>query len=177
MANLARLQLERNGGAQGAYTSTPQDILQFLQEGPQAQSWGTAFSSRHLLGLSGHHPVLGRRVSQRDLPSALDNSLWQAAQGIGNRGPGPDPLWKQEPPLLRPQGGWRPPLQFPQAKPEGPEEEVQVPGKKVRVPHARAGVSWRCREDCTLPGLRAAGWLEAGSATTSYVTWAGDMLL
>uniref|UniRef100_A0A452FKP4 Tetratricopeptide repeat domain 16 n=1 Tax=Capra hircus TaxID=9925 RepID=A0A452FKP4_CAPHI len=41
--------------------------------------------------------------------------------------------WKQEPPLLETPKEMEAPLQFPQAKPEGPEEEVQVPGKKVRA--------------------------------------------
>ncbi|XP_027822219.2 tetratricopeptide repeat protein 16 isoform X1 [Ovis aries] len=41
--------------------------------------------------------------------------------------------WKQEPPLLETPKEMEAPLQFPQAKPEGPEEEVQVPGKKEKL--------------------------------------------
>ncbi|MXQ80947.1 hypothetical protein E5288_WYG012829 [Bos mutus] len=41
--------------------------------------------------------------------------------------------WKLEPPLLETPKEMETPLQFPQAKPEGPEEEVQVPGKKEKL--------------------------------------------
>ncbi|XP_055397190.1 tetratricopeptide repeat protein 16 [Bubalus kerabau] len=41
--------------------------------------------------------------------------------------------WKLEPPLLETPKEMEAPLQFPQAKPEGPEEEVQVPGKKEKL--------------------------------------------
>ena len=94
-------------------------------------------------------------MSQRGLPSALTTRFGRRLKDREQRARALILSWKQEPPLLETPKEMEAPLQFPQAKPEGPEEEVQVPGKKVRAPHARAGFPGGAGR--TVPQARAEG--------------------
>ena len=103
-------------------------------------------------------------MSQRGLPSALTTHFGRQLKDREQRARALIVSWKLEPPLLETSKEMEAPRQFPQAKPEGPEEEVQVSGKeKVSAPHARAGFPGGARwivpqaraEGCRL----ARGWL------------------
>ena len=149
VANLARLQLERMVEHR-VYTSTPQDILGYVSTGgPTGPELGDSWGSRHPLAFSGHHPVLERWGESERLTQRSDNSLWQAAQGSGTEGPGPDPLLEAGATFT--------------GDPQGDGGPSPVPAGKARRPRGRGAgsweegtctprqgrVSWRCREDCT----------------------------